>query len=101
MQKRESMIEQIHFGNRGLWDGYRISAKAQKDLDTFCKLDADFRKDLTEEQQKTLDKMLDALDGCHNEELVDRYKDGFKIGMRLAFEAFEEPEEAPRPRAEK
>ncbi len=84
----KSVIEEIYYGRRGNCENIEESEeywKLHKEAATLCE---EFDKTLSDEQKRVFEKIHYLLSGLEAEATVTRFKEGFKLGMLAATEAF-------------
>ena len=92
MEKQKTMIRQIRYGQRGTYELYQHTREEVRAFQKFEERYNELKKQLTEEQNKQLDQVIDLFGGAFCEEELSHFEEGFKIGLRLGFEAFQDPE---------
>ena len=83
----KSVIEDIYNGN---WssENFKMSEEYSKINDECDKLYKEIEKHLNEEQRKNLFDLMIKSGGLEGEAACSHFKEGFKLGMLMAFEVF-------------
>ena len=82
-----SMIKQIHFGNIGSTESFRVATKT---ADIYGKMDKAHEKlvsTLNEDQKAMLKTLIDTIEEQQCEESADVYQYAFSIGLGLGYES--------------
>ncbi len=84
----KSIIEEIYFGKRGFAETIKTNDnywKVHEEVGVFYEK---LLNELSDEQKSTLDKMYSVIGGLEAEQSVEHFKEGFKLGLLIAVEAF-------------
>lgn len=92
MQKKYSVMRQIYLGRRGDFQIYKLTKNCKNLQKLFCKKADDFELKLNEDLKNEFGQVMDTYGELYSELMLERYEEGFKMGLRLAFEAFDDPE---------
>ena len=92
MQKKYSVMRQIYLGRRGDFQIYKLTKNCKALQKLFCKKTDDFELKLNEDLKNEFGQVMDTYGDLYSELMLERYEEGFKMGLRLAFEAFDDPE---------
>lgn len=83
---------QIYLGRRGDFQIYKLTKNCKTLQKLFCKKADDFELKLNEDLKNEFGQVMDTYGDLYSELMLERYEEGFKMGLRLAFEAFDDPE---------
>ena len=84
----KSIIEDIYYGKRGFVETIKPSEEYWKVHEEFGKIYDKLESQLTDEQKKTLDELYLSIGGLGAEQGLTNFKEGFKLGLLVAIEAF-------------
>lgn len=85
----KSIIEEIYLGKRGHSEMIKASDEYWKVHDEVGKYYEKLESQLTDEQKKILNDLYTEMGGLEAEQGLTHFKEGVKIGMLLAIEAFQ------------
>ena len=83
-----SIIEDLYYGGRGSYENVVQSEKHKELSKELSEKEAAFTKELSEQMQKKFDEIDNLQMGVESEGCLMYYKEGVKIGILLAMEAF-------------
>lgn len=84
----KSIIEEIYFGKRGFAKTIKANENYWKVHDQVGVLYEKLLKELSDEQKSMLDEFYSVIGGLESEQSLEHFKEGFKLGLLLATEAF-------------
>ncbi|MDE7401646.1 MAG: hypothetical protein K2N17_06305 [Clostridia bacterium] len=84
----KSIIEEIYLGNSGCVGTVKMSDEYWKINYTVSEMTEEFKKMFNEEQQQKFLKFCDTYNLLSAETALSHYKEGFKLGLLLAIECF-------------
>ena len=82
----QSILEEIYYGNRGNAESIDLGKAYRKAQSKGCDLFEKMEKGLSEKKKKLLTKLFWSGAEQEAEAIKSAYKEGFKIGLLLAFE---------------
>ena len=82
----KSIIEELYYGNWSV-ENLKTSEEYRKICDECDKLQKEIEKHLNEEQRKNLFDLVLKTGGLEGEAACSHFKEGFKMGLLIAFEA--------------
>ena len=86
----KSIIEEIYYGNRGDYNTIKAGEKYFKVKERYCEIHDKLEEGLNEEQKQLLDDLFIQSGGLEGEFACSHFKEGFKLGMLVAFEVLGE-----------
>lgn len=84
----KSIIEEMYFGKRGFAETIKTNENYWKVHDEVGVFYEKLLNELSDEQKSTLDELYSAMGGLEAEQSLEHFKEGFKLGLLLAVEAF-------------
>ena len=86
----KTILEEICIVGRGDLDNIKLSEKQIKVTHEFLELQQAFMKKLDKKLRSEYDELENKQSEVIAENCLNHYKEGFKLGMRLAIEAFDD-----------
>lgn len=83
----QSTIEDLYFCNHTHSENFKASDEYWKSHNEMCDIMDRIGKHLPDEDKKLLNDLYDVMGDCEYEQTLKAYKEGFKLGMRIAIES--------------
>lgn len=84
----KSIIEEIFNGNRGTFENLKLSENHKKLLDGYCAAMEKLNQSLSDEQKEELNNIDGLLCRMLDDNTIEIYTEGFKIGLLVGLEVF-------------
>lgn len=83
----QSILEDLYFCKHPHCENYQSSDEYWKYYQEMCDIYDKIKDLLPEEHKRLIDDLNEAYGSCEAEQTLTGYKIGFKLGLRIAFEA--------------